>query len=525
MKESLNIIKGENEMEKDFKTLNNIDDTTKFQLVSADDYFGWLSQGLVNLSPVYQRPYTYPDVSDNHWGSAWQKELISDYLNGAFIQPIHLLNRDKDENNYLYWIIDGGHRTKTLYNFFVLGLLKTPKGLNIEWNGNVYDIGNKTWKEIVSSNKELTGYLKELHFLIFEYNVTISKGRKIFLKLNDLHSMNDMEKLNAYEHILANTIRNLGDVTLSPFTMFNEFNENGKLVHINMRNIKRVTDELVLFLADYLNQGGYDKYKEPNASALRGWYELCEESKSSSNLWKVGSKKYNHLHNILSKLNDLVLNSDRPRGEWKKLTLFKAAILIDYFYSKNNYNWDSLNIDWNEFNKCIDLVMADVNKKQPAVVHNPKTRYHIVNNKVEVSVPGDDKESYTIDKVFTGGNRIDDIEFWLFHMITSKKEFGITKVQNRTFGKNKKLNNFTGKCEKCLKDITMSESRSDHILPHSLGGNTDSKKYDNHQILCSDCNVAKSSGMNKTDVTKIKELNDLTPEQIRKINEVLEMGA
>ena len=504
--------------------LNDINNRTKFQIMSTDDYFSWLSQGLVNLSPVYQRPYTYPDKSDSHWGYPWQKTLISDFLNGAFIQPLHLLNRDKDENNYLYWIIDGGHRTRTLYNFFVLSLLKTPKGLTIEWNGTSYEIGDKTWKEIVSTYKELTGYLKELNLIVFTYDVTVAEGRKIFLKLNDLHNMNDMEKLNAYEHILANTIRGFGDVTLSPFTIFNEFTDDGKMVHINMKNIKRVTDELVLFLADYLNQGGYVKYKEPNASALRSWYKLCEESKTSSDKWKEGSKLYNHLYNLLDKLNDMVLNSDRPRGQWKKLTLLKAAILINHFYSKHNYNWDSLDIDWKEFNKCIDLVMADVNRRK--ILHNPRTRYHIDGTEVKILTGGDVTESYTIDKVFTGGNRIDDIEFWLFPMIVSDLDFGITKIQKRSFGKSKKLNDFTGECQECGKKITMSESRSDHMLPHSIDGNTDSEKYDNHQILCSDCNEAKSSGLTKSDMEQLlsKNRDRLNKEQVKQIRDILDFA-
>ena len=503
--------------------LNNINNNTKFRVMSADEYFAWLSKGLVNLSPVYQRPYTYPDKSDNYWGNVWQKTLIADFLGGAFIQPLHLLNRDKDENNYLYWIIDGGHRTRTLYNFFNLGLLKTPKGLIIEWNGTSYEIGDKTWKEIVSSHKELIGYSKEINLIVFTYDVTVAEGRKIFLKLNDLHNMNDMEKLNAYEHILANTIRNFGDVTLSPFTIFNEFKDDNKMVHINMRNIKRVTDDLVLFLADYINQNGYKKYNEPSANVLRAWYELCDESKSSAKRWKDGSKLYTHLYNILDKLNDLVLNSDRPRGEWKKLTLFKAAILIDYFYSKNNYNWDSLDIDWVEFNKSIDLVMADVNRRN--VVHNPRTRYHIDNNEVKVlsTEKTDFGESYKIDKVFTGGNRIDDIEFWLFPMIVSDLDFGITKVQNRTFSNDTKLNGFTGECEECGKSITLSESRSDHLLAHSKGGKTDEN---NHQVLCEDCNGSKSSGNTKSDMERLVEKNKdrLNQKQIKQIRDILDFA-
>ena len=41
-------------------------------------------------------------------------------------------------------------------------------------------------------------------------------------------------------------------------------------------------------------------------------------------------------------------------------------------YEKNGYNWNSLDIDWKEFNKDVDLVMSDVSKKNK--IHNPYSK-------------------------------------------------------------------------------------------------------------------------------------------------------
>ena len=105
--------------------LNTVNDTSKLIVKPAGKYFEMLSQNHVNLSPVYQRPYTYNDEDTNTWGNRWQKKLIGDFLKGEFIQPIHLLENTNTElmGSYLYWIIDGGHRTRTLYNFFIGNLL------------------------------------------------------------------------------------------------------------------------------------------------------------------------------------------------------------------------------------------------------------------------------------------------------------------------------------------------------------------------------------------------------------------
>jgi ParB-like chromosome segregation protein Spo0J len=45
-------------------------------------------------------------------GNPWQKQLMRDIIKGNPFQPIHL--RDKDG---VWEIVDGGHRTRTVYKF------------------------------------------------------------------------------------------------------------------------------------------------------------------------------------------------------------------------------------------------------------------------------------------------------------------------------------------------------------------------------------------------------------------------
>ncbi len=483
------------------QTINKIDSTTKLILLTAKDYFGMITQSLINMKPVYQRPYTYQDGVKGNWGKAWQKKLIKNFLEGAFIQPIHLLDRGTT-HNYMYWIIDGGHRTRTLYNFFIKGWLKTPKGFVLEWDGDTFEIGDMTWKEICVKHTQLRKYTEELNFVAIKYNKTISQGRYLFLTLNDLHTMTKMEKLNPFEHELSNTVRYFGDVTLSPLPLFNEYNADGKLVHINMKNIKRATDELVLWIANFIEQGAaVRKYKEPSWSTLNSWYNELDESDTLSNKWKKGSTKNTHLENLLLKLQDLVLYSDRKRTDWKKNVLMKMAILINHFYEKNGYNWNGYDIDWKQFNKEVDEVMSEVNKKNK--IHHPYTRYSIANNEVVVTDNTSSKkeESYTIEGVFTGGSRIDDIEFWYYHMINSGRNFGITKIQPRSFSSKQRLEVFTGKCAKCGCEITLSESEVDHRVPVKYDGETEVYNADS---LCKDCN--RDKGSNVTDEDRQKSL-------------------
>ena len=131
----------------------------------------------------------------------------------------------------------------------------------------------------------------------------------------------------------------------------------------------------------------------------------------------------------------------------------------------------------------------------------------------------DTSESYTIDRVFTGGNRIDDIEFWYYHMINSGKTFGITKVQNRSFSSSQKLEMFTGKCERCGCDITLSESEGDHRVPVKYDGET---QVYNGDSLCKDCNRDKGSSVTIEDrqksLVKYIESGGRDPEVISKLS-------
>jgi len=76
------------------------------------------------------------------------------------------------------------------------------------------------------------------------------------------------------------------------------------------------------------------------------------------------------------------------------------------------------------------------------------------------------------------------------------------------------------KCAGCGKEITRGEIEADHILPVKGNGKTDK---DNLQILCSDCNGDKSSGMDYDDLVKALQNKSgrLNAEQIKKIGKLL----
>ena len=537
VEESMNVIK-EHKIGDDTMSKQNIADKSGRKLIneqtsdlnksekmyswSVQYYFNAWTMGELNPNPIYQRPYHYFDDRDDYWGHSWQKSLISDFLSGKFIQPIHLRLMDDDT----YEIIDGGHRSRTLMNFF-LNKLKTPEGMELEYKGKIFKIGSMTWKEI-SKKSSLKELMNKLQFLVIEYSdLTYQEAKHKFQTLNDLHNMTAAELRNSDDSNIAYLNRVLGAVDLSPYAIFNEYDDKGSLNHISMKTIKRQTDELVSTISMWLHYG-IKKYVDGGNGNLNSLYKECDESKTKDSVFSKNGKLYKKTFELLGQVNDMVLESDWKKSNWKKMTLQKMAILLDWFYATVDYKIDNYEIDWKTFVNKVDEINS-----LPIDEHTPGTRYEIIGNKVQIKEypkPNKNgkvnKEKYPMESVFGSGNRIDDIEYWLYNIQVrfNMKSFGITRLKDskRTFNDKQKRQawvNADFKCQECSKKVTMAEARADHILPHSKGGNTDSS---NLQILCEDCNESKSSSMSTNDLQKVlKNRDNLSPEQIKQIAEIL----
>ena len=537
VEESMNVIK-EHKIGDDTMSKQNIADKSGRKLIneqtsdlnksekmyswSVQYYFNAWTMGELNPNPIYQRPYHYFDDRDDYWGHSWQKSLISDFLSGKFIQPIHLRLMDDDT----YEIIDGGHRSRTLMNFF-LNKLKTPEGMELEYKGKIFKIGSMTWKEI-SKKSSLKELMNKLQFLVIEYSdLTYQEAKHKFQTLNDLHNMTAAELRNSDDSNIAYLNRVLGAVDLSPYAIFNEYDDKGSLNHISMKTIKRQTDELVSTISMWLHYG-IKKYVDGGNGNLNSLYKECDESKTKDSVFSKNGKLYKKTFELLGQVNDMVLESDWKKSNWKKMTLQKMAILLDWFYTTVDYKIDNYEIDWKTFVNKVDEINS-----LPIDEHTPGTRYEIIGNKVQIKEypkPNKNgkvnKEKYPMESVFGSGNRIDDIEYWLYNIQVrfNMKSFGITRLKDskRTFNDKQKRQawvNADFKCQECSKKVTMAEARADHILPHSKGGKTDSS---NLQILCEDCNESKSSSMSTNDLQKVlKNRDNLSPEQIKQIAEIL----
>lgn len=502
---------------------NRVDSNTEPQLISGADMLSLDDAKTLDKSPEYQRPYTKLDGTKGYTGDEWQKALIVAFLTGKFIQPIH---HRYNPNKKKWEIVDGGHRTRTILNFFK-GMLKTPTGFDFEYEGKVYKLGNMTWTEIQFDEPILAKFLanNNYFFVVRHYNLTDKEARNLFITLNNLNIVTAAERRNAYNAEIAKLCRRYGSVDSSPYRIFNQYS-GGKMSLISLKAVKRETDAFVTQLAYQIYLGS--AWEEGSNDAWNNLYKKDEvSSEAGLSEFKLDGAIAKEVKSNLKTLNDMIVSFVSAKGfgksYWTAHRMLKYCMFFRWLQSQ--YPKKEITIDYKKFVNAFDKAVSGVKVK-----HKPYQRYEIKNGKVVIRKGTEstdvDALEYSANKVFGGGTRIDDYEFILIH-VESKfnlDSFGVTIGEIRgKFNEDDVLVAWAEqdyKCAGCGKEITRGEIEADHILPVKGNGKT---AKDNLQILCDDCNGDKSSGMTFNELEEVikKKSGRLTAEQIKKIGQVL----
>jgi hypothetical protein len=502
---------------------NRVDSNTEPQLISGADMLSLDDAKTLDKSPEYQRPYTKLDGTKGYTGDEWQKALIVAFLTGKFIQPIH---HRYNPNKKKWEIVDGGHRTRTILNFFK-GMLKTPTGFDFEYEGKVYKLGNMTWTQIKFDEPILAKFLanNNYFFVVRHYNLTDKEARSLFITLNNLNIVTAAERRNAYNAEIAKLCRRYGSVDSSSYRIFNQYS-GGKMSLISLKAVKRETDAFVTQLTYQIYLGS--AWEEGSNDAWNNLYKKDEvSSEAGLSEFKLDGAIAKEVKSNLKTLNDMIVSFVSAKGfgksYWTAHRMLKYCMFFRWLQSQ--YPKKEITIDYKKFVNAFDKAVSGVKVK-----HKPYQRYEIKNGKVVIRKGTEstdvDALEYSANKVFGGGTRIDDYEFILKY-VESKfnlDSFGVTIGEIRgKFNEDDVLVAWAEqdyKCAGCGKEITRGEIEADHILPVKGNGKT---AKDNLQILCDDCNGDKSSGMTFNELEEVikKKSGRLTAEQIKKIGQVL----
>jgi hypothetical protein len=464
----------------------------------------------VNDKPKYQRPDVDGSLLLFGEGNDWQKQLMKDIIKGNPFQPIHLRY-----NSEIWEIVDGGHRTRTVYKF-LNGFIRLPEDTILkDVDGNEFDISNMTIIDIIKEYPFLQSYIWNLTFEVYEYrDISNKEAEDLFLKLNDLHDMSHADKRNAIDNIVADVCRERGAVdSIKAIDIFKEILHKGKdktLAHVSIPLTKRATDEMISFALYYLYKGGVFGN---NFGGLESQPELNDMYRDEELIKRLSNPKDNlisELDSLLKIVNGVVMEgrlSNSRSGNWGKGSLKKLIMLITES-ARNAGGFAKYKPDTKKLYK--ELKEAYIQLTKSKVAHHPFQLYEVIGGKV-VSLSEDKQpknvkkhETYQFPSVFTGGARVDDLLYIYHHFITKDVfKFGLkttSKDDSRTFNKNQNEEMWAeqnGECKKCGCDLNTNDYAADHILGHTYGGPTEVK---NGQLLCVSCNSMKSSGMDINDV-------------------------
>ena len=501
-------------------------------------YMELFRSGIIDPKPTYQRPYTYDDELGSYTGNTWQKNLISNFLRGDKIPPLSLRQvNDKpidfqDYNQqyielYVQELLDGGHRTRTFFNFYQ-GLLETPKGFTLEINGKSYDLGEMSWVEFPPVVKD---YLSKT--LVFDVDVyttlTDTLAGEKFRTLNNLHVMTDPQWRNSYRKQISYSCRQLGSFDSSEFEIFTKrINGENKLLYLSSKvsHTGRVTDEIVSILSirikeNFLSNIEPETYPSltPSKTYIDNVYENdLHEKKGETGSYHINGKTINRVKKILSVMNRIIVNNSNDKRFkkintlWTKSSLVKLGLMINDWIDKyGHFSMERMDESL-FFNKLTSYLLTTV--KELSMVEN--CRYEVVNGKLTIVHKKNmksERSKYRFQGVWKTGININDYE-WLKGVIETDMEknlsnWGIVILDNQRDFTKKQRQEIEDRdgcvCKHDGCDVT-ENLHVDHIKPWSKGGKT---HIDNGQLLCSEHNLK------KTDTMDDEQLVDLSTEDLQ----------
>lgn len=490
-------------------------------------YFELFRQEIINGSPEYQRPYSYSDEDENNPGDPWQRGLIASVLKNEKI-PSLSLRKLKSKKVFVYYsisseefiieIIDGGHRTRTLFNFRN-GLLKTPEGLEVSLNGKVYDsseCGNKTFEELPKDVQNF--FLNQIKLSIDLYtDLTDDEAGEKFRTLNNLHEMSAQEKRQSHKVQISKSVRKLGAIDESPFSFIRIKEGKNKFKYTKLKVTGRETDELIAVIVKNIKEKTYKNLLDisnedfTNLYSDKGSLDRLYENdlhqlEEKNGPYHDNGKLIKRVEKILQIIDNLIIdnvtNKSFSKNHWTKGSILKFSLILNELIEK--YGIDS--VEKMDTQKFFTRLVTFIKKPYKFRAYS---RYELSNGEVKTRYEKDVEKVVNAQllKVWTGGYRIDDFEFVYLHFMNefNPADWGVIKLDKRRFFTPKQFEeikkNDNYQCVNCgsKEDLT-----GDHKIAWSkgieAGGVTE---VHNGETLCRSCNSSKNDLLEKENLLEM----------------------
>jgi len=149
----------------------------------------------LNDTPIYQRE----DKAD----LSWRRSIINSILQDIPIPDLYY--RIVNDVIYVYELVDGGHRVRTV-GMFVLDEFSLPKNYKVKVEGKVYDCSNRYFSEC---DEKVQQKILRSNWTIQKFTSDTWTAAKMFKLINDGNETSAQEDRQAIHTELAKVIREL----------------------------------------------------------------------------------------------------------------------------------------------------------------------------------------------------------------------------------------------------------------------------------------------------------------------------
>jgi hypothetical protein len=294
--------------------------------------------------PTWQREERKKDKEYN----IFKDDLISSIIEGIDIPKIYLYYKEEEDK---YYIIDGGHRIRTITKF-VRGDTRAILNKYIKYYSidvcpkktpKIVNINDKTWWLSDKDKKRFDE--TKIDFVIYK-DITDKEARTIFNRLNQNKPLTIAECINSYNSVFIDMIRDVSEETYD-ITSHDENTIKDIYNEVTGRKIDHheyMVDFVSLFSiihnkkqSNFTREGENNKYYQPGKSSLKYTRDVIGEDES---ILKYKNNLIEAIKRVIHTI--LYIKNKLPNG-----ILFKkpSIHLILALYMLVNVDYKSENIE------------------------------------------------------------------------------------------------------------------------------------------------------------------------------------
>ena len=418
------------------------------------------SQVTFKINHSRQRKYLYSDKPGG-LGNEWQRKVFTSLIMGVPF-PNFEINIDKIKN--IVWIEDGQQRYRTFFAI-VNDMVKLP---DLSTLGDEYSkYSNMCFSELPENLQEQIYNQKML--LLCGNNLTQEELHKRFLLINNGTPLSAQDKRSAQISDGAKYIQGIVDGVpnedeklnnLSPeLKMFKMI--DGEYSNVNVTPRGRELEQYVAHWYNMLQQG--DKF-QISQTQLNSLYK---------DFYNNDIKHEKYFNKILKQVDKCICSYDKPRE-------IKGRPLLLLFYIVKHYMDSGFKINQSSLIENYLSVISNLKIKDELITYTKQNG---------------EEDTLNFGRLIRISSAMDQISvvLKLINDGMCKLEKPVKVDNRRVFTKDEKVSKLMEQdncCGYCGVDLKIDEAIGDHMIPHSLGGET---TMDNLVVSCNKCNSMKSS--------------------------------